>query len=85
MFGDYNPNPITIFMDIQGFISLANNVSVSARNKHIDIRSHFIRDYVPRKYVLLTYCPTSDQATGVLTKPLLRVLFMHFRARMGFY
>lgn len=35
------------------------------------------------KKVYLSYCPTMDMAADVLTKPLDRVKFEHFRAMLG--
>lgn len=83
MLGTKSPTPITILMDNQGSISLTQNMSVNARNKHIDIRYHFVRDAVSHKSIALSYIPTSDQVADVLTKALLRVLFEKFRALMG--
>ena len=69
-------------MDNQGSIKSAQNMSINARNKHIDIRHHFVREAVAKKEVALAYCPTSDQVADILTKPLLRVLFEKFRTLM---
>jgi len=83
MLGTDKPSPITVLMDNQGSIKSAQNMSINARNKHIDIRHHFVRDAVAKKDVLLAYCPTSDQVADILTKPLIRVLFEKFRSLMG--
>ena len=81
--GTDKPLPITVFMDNQGSIKSAQNMSINARNKHIDIRHHFVREAVAKKEVALAYCPTSDQVADILTKPLPRVLFEKFRTLMG--
>ena len=83
LLGTKSPSPITVLMDNQGSIKSAQNTSINARNKHIDIRHHFVREAVAKKEVALAYCPTTDQVADILTKPLLRVLFQKFRSLMG--
>ena len=83
MIGTDNPSPITVFMDKQGSIKSAQNMLINARNKHIDIRHHFMREAVANKEVALTYCPSTDQVADILTKPLLCVLFEKFRTFAG--
>ena len=85
LLGTESPSPITVLMDNQGSIKSAQNTSINARNKHIDIRHHFVREAVAKKEVALAYCPTTDQVADILTKPLLRVLFQKFRSLMGIF
>ena len=39
-------------------------------SKHIEIRYHFIRDWVQRRAVQLAYVSTDDQVADILTKSL---------------
>jgi hypothetical protein len=38
--------PIIVRVDNVGAIFLGNNFSVGQRTRHIDIRAHFVRDYI---------------------------------------
>lgn len=49
MFGDENPNPITICLENNRSICLANNMSMNARNKHIYIQYQFVHYALSRK------------------------------------
>ena len=53
------------------------------RSKHIDIRYHFIKDYVQKGVVKLEYISTDEQVANVLTKSLLRGKHVHFKDKMG--
>jgi len=43
--------PLLLFEDNKGAIDLAHNPKFHSRTKHIDIRHHFIRDYVEHKVI----------------------------------
>jgi hypothetical protein len=51
--------------------------------KHKEIRYHYIRDMVQRGVIKLQYVGTDEQVADVLTKPLSRVKFEHFRDKLG--
>jgi hypothetical protein len=53
------------------------------RNKHIDIRYHFIRDYVQKGAIRLQYIQTDDPMTDIFTKTLCRQKFEKFIDKMG--
>ena len=52
--------PTGIMCDNQSCIKLSENSMFHDRSKHIDIRCHFIRDYVQRGAVQLRYTPTGE-------------------------
>jgi hypothetical protein len=52
-------------------------------SKHIEIRYHFIHDMMQRGAIKLQYVDTDEQVVDVLTKPLSRVKFEHFRDNLG--
>jgi hypothetical protein len=52
-------------------------------SKHIEIRYHLIRDMMQRGAIKLQYVGTNEQVADVLTKPLSRVKFEHFRDKLG--
>ena len=53
------------------------------KSKHIEIRYRYIRDMVQRGAIKLQYVSMDEQVTNVLTKPLSRVKFEHFRHKLG--
>jgi hypothetical protein len=56
---------------------------VHDRSKHIEIRYHFIRDYVPRGAVELQNISTDEQVADILTKALGKDKFLFFRDKLG--
>lgn len=62
--------PIIINCDNQSAICLAKTDAYSARSKHIDIRYHFVRDYVASSVIDVKYISTDLMAADALTKAL---------------
>jgi transposase InsO family protein len=75
--------PVDLRMDNQGAIALAQNGLMNARNKHIDIHYHFIRDSIDNNLISLQYTPTNDMVADALTKALPRAKLEYFRHLMG--
>ena len=69
--------------DNQSCINLTENPLFHDRSKHIDIRYHFIRDYVQKGAVKLEYISTDKQVVDFLTKSLQRARDVHFKDKMG--
>jgi hypothetical protein len=72
-----------IHCDNKSCIKLSENPVFHDRSKHIDIRYHFIRDYVQRGVVRLDYIQTDEQMADIFTKALSKQKFMKFRDQMG--
>ena len=72
-------NCIEVFVDNEGDIALANNPLSSARTKHIDVRFHFIREFVRSKTIFVKYVPTKKEHTDILTKALTGITFRNHR------
>ena len=72
-----------VYCDNQSCIKLFENPVFHDRSKHIDIRSHFIRDCVQRGAVQLQYVTTGDQVVDIPTKALGRAKLFQFREQMG--
>jgi hypothetical protein len=53
------------------------------RYKHIEIRYHFIYDYVQRGSVELQYISIEEQVADILTKALNMSKFVFFRDKLG--
>ena len=63
-------------------IKLSENPVFHDRSKHIEIRYHFIRDYVQRA-VELQCIFTDEQVADILTKTLGKGKFVFFRDKLG--
>eukprot|EP00253_Pinus_taeda_P008888 PITA_08888 len=69
----------TIYCDNSSAIALSKNSVFHKRTKHIDTKFHFIRELVNNGEIVLQHCRTEDQLAGILTKPLGKKSFDHFR------
>jgi ATP sulfurylase len=72
-----------IWCDNQSCMKLSDNSVFHDRSKHIKIKYHYIRDMVQRGEVTLQYVIIEEQVANVLTKPLSRMKFQHFRDKLG--
>ena len=72
-----------ILCDNQSCIKLSKNPLFHDRSEHIDIRCHFIKDWVQRGVVQLQYTPTREQVADILTKALGKTKFVYFKEKMG--
>jgi hypothetical protein len=72
-----------IHCDNQSCIKLSENPVFHDQSKHIEIRYHFIRDWVQRGAVQLQYISTNDHVADILTKALPRGKHVYFRDKMG--
>jgi hypothetical protein len=82
LFGQEMPSTI-IHYDNQSCIKLSENLVFHDRSKHIEIRYHFIRNWVQRGASQLQYVSTDDQVADILTKALPRGKHVYFRDKMG--
>lgn len=80
---DQELRPTVIHCDIQSCIKLTENLEFHDKSKYIDIKYHFIKDYVQKGAVKLEYISTDEQVVDALTKSLPRGKHVHFRDKMG--
>ena len=59
---DYNnfESRIPIYYDNKATISLSKKITLHSREKHIEIKHHFIRDHVQYRTVDLQFVPIDD-------------------------
>ena len=70
--------PSLIHMDNQSAMKTAQNgIRSSDRNKHVDVRYHWITEKLERREIELVWIRTEDQLADILTKPLSRQPFKH--------
>ena len=75
--------PMTLLIDNQSAIALAENPIFHARTKHIDARHHWVHEKVEDGIIELEYIPMADQTADIFTKPLDSVKFEKFRNTLG--
>ena len=61
---------IPINCDNTSAINLSKNLIQHSRTKHIDIRHHFLSDYVQNGDISLEFIDTNNQLADIFTKPL---------------
>nr|GEV14042.1 retrovirus-related Pol polyprotein from transposon TNT 1-94 [Tanacetum cinerariifolium] len=74
---------VPIFCDNTSAIAISNNPVLHSRTKHIDIRYHFIRDYVLKGDIELHFIPTQYQLADIITKPLDEPTFKRLIVELG--
>jgi hypothetical protein len=82
----HEPNyifPMPMAMDNQGAIALATLGSQNRRTRYINVRYHYIRDYIKSGTIAPHYTPTSDMLADGFTKTLDRLKFATFVSSIG--
>jgi len=77
---DYNINKsnFPILYDNNATINLAKNVFLHFRAKHIEIKHHFIRDYVQKGIIIdLNFVSINNSLEDIFTKDLIEEWFNH--------
>lgn len=76
--------PITVHCDNVGAIFLANNAKNSQRTKHVDIRAHYVRQYVKDGTVKIIFVRSEDNAADPYTKNVSTKIFnQHTTSSLG--
>jgi hypothetical protein len=72
-------------LEMEATLILCDNQSCikMTENPVFHVRYHYIRDMVQRGAIKLQYVSMDEQVVDVLTKPLSRVKFEHFRDNLG--
>lgn len=60
--------PIIVNVDNIGAIYLANNSSTNQRTRHIDVRYHFVREYVEEGTVKIVFVQSKENIADIFTK-----------------
>jgi hypothetical protein len=66
---------VPLMCDSTSAISVAKNLVLHSRTKHIQVRYHFLRYNVEKGNIDLIRVPTEKQLVDILTKPLDRATF----------
>jgi hypothetical protein len=81
--GGSQVEPMKINCDNQGAIALAKDNKFHSRTKHIDLRYHFIREAVEDEKLVVSYIPTEQNVSDILTKALAKPKFQRFVESLG--
>ena len=71
--------PTTIYEDNQACIHMATNKMITGRNKHMELKQHYVRSMVQLNAVKLEYIGTKQQRADIFTKNLGAVDFARTR------
>lgn len=81
--GENVQHPIMIWLDNQPAIAITKNPVYESKTKHLDVRYHFIRDYVADGTVKFSYVPTESMLADILTKPVTSCILNSCLYHMG--
>ena len=70
-------------VDNKSGIDLAKHPIAHGRNKHIEIKYHFLRDQVAKGKLVVEHCSIGDQLADMLTKGLKTSMFEATRSKIG--
>ena len=70
MEADHEQGTVTLYIDNQSAIKMANNNAPTGRTKHIAIRYHILNEAVERAELRTEYVPTEENLADIFTKPL---------------
>jgi hypothetical protein len=77
------PAKVRLKVDNKSAISLSKNPVYHERSKHIDVRYHFVREYVEAGKIDISYVRTEEQLADILTKSFGKAKFHELRMAIG--
>ncbi|GAV83562.1 hypothetical protein CFOL_v3_27008 [Cephalotus follicularis] len=78
----YN-SPMRLYCDNKVAVSIAQNPVHHDCTKHVEVDRHFIKEKIEDGTVYLTYIPTREQTTDILTKNLYKSFFGNLVSKLG--
>ena len=60
--------PVVVRVDNVGAIFMTENVTTSNRTRHVDIRYHFVREFVEDGFIKIIFVKTADNDADIFTK-----------------
>ena len=60
--------PITVYCDNVGAIFLAYNAKTGGRTKHIDVKYHYVREYIRDGVIQIVFVKLENNHSNVFTK-----------------
>ena len=62
--------PIVVRVDNIGAIFMSGNIAISDQTKHVDIRYHFVREFVEDNFLKIIFVKTKENVADIFTKNL---------------
>ena len=75
-------SPTILYEDNQACISMIANNVISGRNKHMELKMHYVRERVQAGDIKVQYISTNEQQADILTKNLPRPAFEKLRTTL---
>jgi hypothetical protein len=60
--------PIIVHVDNVGAIFMAENASATQRTKHVDVRYHFVREFIEEGFIKIIFVKTVNNTADIFTK-----------------
>ena len=79
----YDLKPTTIFCDNKSTIDFSKNLKFSRALKHIDVKFHFIKQYIDLQLINLQHMSTKIMPADILTKGIGKIKLSEFLLKMG--
>jgi hypothetical protein len=73
---------VPLLVDSTSAISVAKNLVLHSKTKHIEVRYHFLRDNVEKGKIALIHVPIQNQLADIFTKPLDQATFTRLRGNL---
>ena len=77
-----NMMPVELHVDNASMIELAKNLAFHITTRHIDVRYHYIRMTIEKKWIKPMHVPSEDQLANIMTKALGRIKFVYQRSEI---
>ena len=74
--------PIIMNVDNTGAIYLANNYSTGPRTRHIDIRTHFVRELIINGILKFVFIKSEDYDADIFTKNMSEDLYIKHSGKL---
>jgi hypothetical protein len=68
--------PMLLRMDNTGALYLSNNQAVGSRTKHIDIRTHYVRNLINEEIIKTLFVKSENNVAEIFTKNVTEYLFL---------
>ena len=73
--------PITVHVDNVGAIWLSNNRTTGDREKHIDIRTSFVKEYQEDGKIIIKFVKSEDNEADIFTKNTSNIIFQRHQEK----
>jgi hypothetical protein len=67
--------PIVVRVDNVGAIFMSENVSTSSRTRHVDIRYHYVREFVEDGFIKIIFVKSEENLSDGFTKNITGTLY----------